>query len=278
MTNAQCLQLDLMSAAAVPVKPRFNVIVLAAQRPGTVDPLAVVHKASHKCLIPIAGKPLIAHVLETISRHPAVDDIRVSIECQAFADIETVIDQLDVGIGQIACAASKDNLADSVIAAMMEIQDGPVIITTADNALLTIGAIDAMVTMLEGDADVALALAPKAAVLQAHPDGQRRFYKFSDDQYSNCNLYGLSGRDALAAAEIFRGGGQFAKKVGRIIESFGLLNLLLLRSGWVSLPGAMARISKRIGLTIKPVILAEGRNAIDVDNERSYGIVAGLLD
>ena len=260
------------------VKSSFNVIVLAAQRPGIIDPLASTHKVSHKCLIPIAGKPLIAHILETLLQHPAVGDIRVSIEQQAFAEIIPVTDQLEANRGQLQCAASKDNLADSVIAAMIEMEDGPVIITTADNALLTVGAIDAMVTMLEGDADVALALAPKAAVLQAHPDGQRRFYKFSDDQYSNCNLYGLSGRDALAAAEIFRGGGQFAKKAGRIIESFGLINLLLLRSGWVSLPGAMARISKRIGLTIKPVVLAEGRNAIDVDNDRSYGIVSGLLD
>ncbi|MEP3224980.1 MAG: hypothetical protein ABJO01_03315 [Parasphingorhabdus sp.] len=52
---------------------------------------------------------------------------------------------------------------------------------------------------------------------------------------------------------------------------------LLLRLGWVSLAGAMARISNRIGLTIKPVILADGRNAIEVDNDRSYRIVSNLI-
>lgn len=264
---------------AVQVKSRFNVVVLAAQRPGIIDPLALTHDVTHKCLVPIGGKPLIAHVLETVSRHPAVGDIRVSIEQQAFADIadiSVVIGRLDVGASRIRCTASKDNLADSVIAAVDDMEEGPVIITTADNALLTPKALDAMMAMLD-DADVAVALAPKSAVLSAHPDGQRRFYKFSDNHYSNCNLYGLAGRDALDAAEIFRGGGQFAKKVGRVIESFGLINLLLLRSGMISLSGAMARISRRIGLTIKPVVLHEGRNAIDVDNDRSYAIVSGLL-
>lgn len=262
---------------AIDIPASVNVVVLAAQRPGKVDPLAIAHDVSHKCLIPIAGKPLIAHVLDTLSAHRLVNDIRISIERQAFDDITPIVKQLEGSGDQIQCVASADNLADSVISAMAQMADGPTIITTADNALLTVGAIDVMAQMLNGDTDVALAMAPKSAVLKAHPDGQRRFYKFSDDRYSNCNLYGLSGHDALAAAEIFRGGGQFAKKAGRIIDSFGLFNLLLLRSGWISLPSAMARISKRIGLTIKPVVLDDGRNAIDVDNDRSYRIVSGLL-
>ena len=29
--------------------------------------------------------------------------------------------------------------------------------------------------------------------MAAHPEGQRRYYGFSDDEYSNCNLYGLAG-------------------------------------------------------------------------------------
>lgn len=252
-------------------------IILAAQRPGKVDPLAIAHEVSHKCLIPIANKPLITHVLETASRHPAVDAIRISIEPSAFAEIHPLVDNLPPSDSRIECTTSADNLADSVVGAMAQLPDGPAIITTADNALLTADAIDTMADIFAGEADVALAMAPKSAVLKAHPDGQRRFYKFSDDHYSNCNLYGLSSRQALGAAEIFRGGGQFAKRAGRIIDSFGLVNLLLLRSGWISLPGAMARISRRIGLTITPVVLADGRNAIDVDNDRSYRIVSDLL-
>lgn len=255
-----------------------NVILLAAQRPGITDPLAVAHNVSHKCIIPICGKPLIMHVLETLVRHPAVADIGISIEREGFAALAPIIEALGDSGKQIRCIPSEPSITDSVIAAMAEMGDSPTMITTADNALLTAAAIQEMADALLSDADVAVGLTTKPAVLSTHPEGQSRFYTFSDNHYSNCNLYGLSGAHALAAAEIFRGGGQFAKKMGRIVESFGVLNLLLLRSGMVSLDGAMRRISRRIGLRIKPVVLDEGRNAIDVDNERTYQVVAHVLN
>ena len=255
-----------------------NVILLAAQRPGITDPLAIEHNVSHKCIIPIRGKPLIMHVLETLAHHPAVADIGISIEREGFAALAPIIATLDGTGKRIYCIPSEPSITDSVIAAMDELGDSPTMITTADNALLTPVAIQAMADALLSDADVAVALTTKPAVLSTHPEGQNRFYTFSDNHYSNCNLYGLSGSHALAAAEIFRGGGQFAKKMGRIVESFGVLNLLLLRSGMVSLDAAMRRISKRIGLRVKPVVLEEGRNAIDVDNGRTYRVVAKLLE
>lgn len=255
---------------------KARVIVLAAQRPGVIDPLAEEFGVSHKCLVPVAGRPLIAHILQTLVRHPSVGDIRISVEPDLFDEIGRIAGALREGAPHIRCVASADNLADSVIAASQGAY-GPVIVTTADNALLTPGAIDAMVATLSDGADVALAMTTQAAVLAAHPDGQRRFYRFADESYSNCNLYGLLVPDALGAAEIFRGGGQFAKKAKRIVDAFGLFNLLLLRLRIVSLRTGLGRVSRRLGLRIAPVILADGRNAIDVDNSRTHAIVSQLL-
>ena len=39
-----------------------TVLVLAAQRAGVVNPLAERAGVSHKCIVPICGKPLIVHV------------------------------------------------------------------------------------------------------------------------------------------------------------------------------------------------------------------------
>jgi hypothetical protein len=36
-------------------------------------------------------------------------------------------------------------------------------------------------------------------------------------------------------------------------------------------------LSKRIGLKIEPVVFADGAQAIDVDNERTYGIAEQIL-
>ncbi len=254
---------------------RCRVIVLAAQRSGITDPLAASRGTSHKCLIPFAGKPLIAHVLDVVCAYPAVGDVTVSIEQDAFAAVRAALGDAPAEGAPIRFAAAADNLADSVFAAA-EGHDGPLLITTADNALLTPVSLFAMLRALH-DHDVAIALAPREAVLAAHPEGQRRFYGFRDGAYSNCNLYGIAHPKALKAAEIFRGGGQFSKKAGRIIEAFGLINLLLMRAGMLTLPRALRRISQRIGLDIAPVVLSDGSQAIDVDNERTYAIAASVL-
>lgn len=247
----------------------MHVIILAGQRAGQVNPLAEAHGVSHKCLVPIAGEPLIAHVLAAVADTRGIESVRIVVEQGAFAAVAALA-------GDAVLIASRPNLADSVIAGMAGVS-GPTVITTADNVNLTPGALDAMRVALAGGADVAIAMARKGDVLAAHPAGQRRFYAFADDGYSNCNLYALAGPHALKAADAFRGGGQFAKSAKRIIDAFGLFNLLLFRSGLVSLEGAMRRVSKRFGLTVRPVILEDGRHAIDVDNERTYLVAEALL-
>lgn len=178
---------------------------------------------------------------------------------------------------RIDYVASAPNLADSVYAATSDL-DLPTIVTTADNVLLTPGAVGEMLTAIGGGADVGLAMATKAAVLAAHPDGQRRFYRFSDDEYSNCNLYAFSGAKAFKAAESFRGGGQFAKKPMRLLAAFGVINVLLFRLGYLSLDGVAKRLSGRLRLKVQAVVLKDGAHAIDVDNERTYDVAAQLLD
>ena len=130
---------------------------------------------------------------------------------------------------------------------------------------------------LAGGDDTVIALARKEDVLAAHPQGQRRFYKFRDGEFSNCNLYGLSRR-GLALAETFREGGQFAKNPMRIARAFGFFNLFLLRYGLVTLDRAMQRLGRRFGVRVSALVLADGAHAIDVDNARTYEIAAELLD
>lgn len=257
-----------MSAGRMGVR----VIVLAAQRKGMVNALAARFRTSHKCLVPLNGKPLISHVLLAAAQCPDLADIVVSIEPEAARTVQEVAAALGV---TARIAPAQDNLADSVWLAAAGHQ-GPILITTADHALLQPASLEAMRDALAWG-DAAVAMAREDTVRAAHPDGQRRFYQFRDAGYSNCNLYGVAHAGALDAAEVFRGGGQFAKQAGRIIKAFGLINLILLRFRLVTLEQAMARISRRIGLRIVPVVLKDGSQAIDVDNDRTHGVAGQLL-
>lgn len=250
-------------------------LILAAQRDGKVDPLAAEMGVSHKCIVPIAGRPMIVHAIEALNASPSIGEIRVSI------DNGNVIARLPevarlIAEGRLTIAQSRDNLVDSVVDAVAG-ADFPVFITTADNVMLTPEAVETMQATASRGADVAVAFTRRASVLAAHPEGQRRFYKFSDDAYSNCNSYWIGNARALRAAEVFRGGGQFAKHPARIIKAFGLINLIRFRYGIGTLAATFDRFSRRFGLVIRPVIFTDGAIAIDVDNQRTHGIAQDLL-
>lgn len=255
----------------------FTAIVLAAQRGGRLDPLADRFGVSHKCLVPIAGRPLIEHVLAALAQVPGLSRIHVSIESEAVPAVRAVrggSGELGVPIDFVPAAPS---LADSVYAAALGVEE-PLLVTTADNVLLSPAAAAEAVARMHAGAEGVLVLATREAVLAAHPEGQRRFYKLRGGAYSNCNLYGINGPRALRMAETFRSGGQFAKNPKRIAETFGILNLLLLRFALITLEGAAKRMGRRFGVRVEPLVVRDGTQAIDVDNSRTYDVAKELLE
>lgn len=259
----------------MPVPP-VTVILLAGQRAGIVNPLAARAGVSHKCLAPIRDRPLIVHVLDTVTGLSDVREVRISLEPEAHGEVAKLAATFaDRGV-PIALIANERNIVDSVHAAAGN-DSGPFLITTADNVLLTHAAI-AQVRERLTLSDGVLALARKASVLAAHPEGQRGFYRFRDDEYANCNIYALADRKALeVAAEIFRGGGQFMKSVWRMIRAFGPINILMLRLGAFDREQAMRRLGRRLGITIEATEFTDGSLAIDVDNERTFRVCEEIL-
>ncbi len=255
---------------------QLTALVLAGRRDGVVDPLAANFGAEDKCLVPIAGQPLIVHVLSALASSPLVSRIIVSInDPDLLADLP-IARELERG-GRLVAMTAKHNLAESIFAAAEGVEF-PLLITTADNVLLTRHAVSEMHGQAcKGNAEAAVAFARRDHILAAHPDGQRRFYKFADDAYSNCNCYWIKDARALSAAEVFRSGGQFAKHPMRIANAFGIFNLIRFRLGLGSLAKAFERFSNRMGLALHPVIFADGALAIDVDNARTHRIAEELL-
>jgi len=253
-----------------------TVILLAGQRAGVVNPLAARAGVSHKCLVPIRGKPLIAHVLATLTALPATRAIRISLEPEAHGEVGKLIAAYaNCGV-PIELVVSSPHIVDSVFDAVGE-DPGPFIVTTADNVLLTPEAV-AQVRREMSEVDGVLAVATRASVLAAHPDGQRGFYRVRGEAYANCNIYGLASREALiSGAEMFRGGGQFMRHAARAIEVFGLHNIVLLRLGWFDLDGAVRKLAQRLGLRGRATVFADGALAIDVDNERTYRVCEEIL-
>lgn len=253
-----------------------KILILAGRRSAAPDPLAQQFGVSHKCLVPVAGVAMIARTIAIVDAAFPDGRIFVSIEDFDIVRDEPFVRQLAAS-GRLTLVEAREHIVDSIIAAS-ETTGFPLIITTADNVLMTADALHRVAAEgREGPADALVVMARKEDILATHPDGQRRFYEFRDGGYSNCNLFWLGSEKALQAAETFRHGGQFAKRPERIIKAFGILNLIRFRLGWHSLERIFRFISKRFKVDIRPLVLREGRLAIDVDNERTHRVAEEVL-
>lgn len=256
---------------------KFDVILLAAQRTGVINPLAQAHGVSHKCLVPIVGEALIARTLASVSSHPGCRAIYILIEPDGERAVRPVAETFARKDLLIHFVTSDKNIAESVLLGCAK-GTAPFIVTTADNVLIRHDSIDRAIKVMNDGADAVAALANKDDIRGVHPQAQRSYYEFRDHGYANCNLYGIANRRALNAVEIFREGGQFMNNPRRLVTAFGLLNILIMRLGLVNIDQAFRRISKRFGITLRRVPISDGTQAVDVDNEVTYRVVKAILE
>jgi len=91
-----------------------SILILAGRRAGAVDALAEAHGVADKCLVPVAGRPMIAHVLASAAETNATR-IFVSSHHDGLADDlgDVVVDSLG---DRLVFVPAADNLTDSVLA------------------------------------------------------------------------------------------------------------------------------------------------------------------
>ena len=256
---------------------KYHFVIMAAQRAGVVNPLAEAAGVSHKCLVEIDGKPLIEMTLNAIVDSALAHRITISIEDSApLKSVGYVRGLMDAGVVRVVPSA--ENIYDSVAAALSADSDYPAIITTADNVLFTPEMLKFFCDGAE-KFDASAALASKETLESKYPGGQKRFHRFKDGEFTNCNIFGIMNPKALDAAEIFRGGGQFLKAPRRtVIQAFGLINAIGYKLAWFDRDVAFARLGKRFGLNIGVVDMPYPEAPIDVDNERTLGFATEILN
>jgi GTP:adenosylcobinamide-phosphate guanylyltransferase len=239
----------------------WTALVLAAGR-GPDDPMARAFAVSHKCLIEVAGTPMLARVLTTLRAHPAIGRIGVSIETRAL--VEQAIGPLPEDVFVIASTTSA--AASTEAALESGLLDYPVLLTTADHVLLTPAMLDHFIAQSTAHAaDLTAGLARAETILAAYPETRRTFLRFGPDRVSGCNLFGLMSPRASRAIAFWQNIERNRKRPWRLVAAFGLVPLLRYGLGRVDLDTAFRLGSRRLGLDAKPVIMPFAEAAIDVD-------------
>lgn len=247
----------------------YTALVLAGTRPGG-DPLAAHAGVSHKALIEVAGQPMLARVLAALAAVPQVARIVVAIDRpELLAQMPACgkpVESMPTGVGPSAS-----------VAAALAREGTPLLVTTADHALLQPQWVSEFLAATDGDADAFVALARRESVLAAAPGSQRTWLRFSDGDYSGCNLFLLRTPAATGVVQLWQQMEAARKKPLSLLARLGVGYVLRYRAGWLSLPRALQRLGQLAGgARIRHVALSDGRAAIDVDKPADLELVRRL--
>lgn len=248
-----------MSAAmaSVPAPPPVTALVLAGTRPGRPDPLAQMAGVSHKALLPIGGVPMVLRVIAALRAVPAISRIVVCVDSP-----HVLADRLPPDI--LLLPARPGGPSASVLAGLARFGT-PLLVTTADNALLQPKWVEEFLASIHPESDMAACVATQDAVQRAVPNTRRTYIRLADMTFSGCNMFLFRTSVSARVADLWQRVEQNRKNPLRIASALGPFTLLRALTGHLTRTALYRRIAKLTGAQAELVALSDGRAAVDVD-------------
>ncbi|MGA0604753.1 nucleotidyltransferase family protein [Phenylobacterium sp. VNQ135] len=244
----------------------FSALILAGSREGGADPVADYAGVPHKALIQLEGRPLLARVAEALR---AAGAARIGVSCNHPA-VEALAYELGLEVLASASGPSQSVLDGANALGF------PLLVTTADHALLRPEWVTRFLADVPAGTDVAAMVAPKTAVEAAAPTTKRTYLKLADGWWSGCNLFWLASERALGAVAFWRRLEAERKRPWKMAQILGLGMLLKYVAGMLSLSGAARRLGERAGVEARVVATPYGLAAVDVDKPADLDLVRAL--
>ena len=245
-------------------------IILAGSRPGP-DPLLTGSGVSTKALLPIAGQPMLVHVVRALRAAPEVGPITILAQNSAELAVQPEL----ADFANLHFVDSGQGISSS-LAAALPTGDDPLLVTTADHVLLTPTM---LAEFLHGaaDSDVAVAMVERTVLFERYPESRRTWLKFRGGGWSGANLFYLRGRRVLPLLDFWGRIERDRKKGLKIIAAFGpwlligaLLRLFTIQQG-------VARAGLRFGLKATIVPMSEAEACIDADKPSDIELIERIF-
>jgi len=249
----------------------ISALVLAGSRPGS-DPLLDGSGLASKALLLVGGKPMLAHVLLALARAPQIGRTLVYAQQTGPLAHDAAIAGEARGVTWIA---HQGTIADAIHDHFTR-HGKPILVTTADNVLLTPEMI-AQFLRDAGQADVAVGLVERRRVETAGHSTQRTWLKFRAGQWSGANLFLLGGPQVLPLVDFWRGLEQDRKKGWKLLAAFGPALLLGAALRLIDIHAFAAGIARRFGLQGKVVPMEASEACIDADKPSDIPVIESIL-
>lgn len=235
--------------------------------------MALWARVSAKPLVRVAGRPMAQHVLETLAGAGLFDEIRVMSQNSSRLQAE-LAPVLPDGAA-ISFHDSADGIAETIDALVADV-DGPLLVTTADHVLLTFEMLQDFLARAR-DADLAVGLVERRVLHAAHPGSERTWLRFRGGAYSGANLFWIGSARARPLIALWRTVEQDRKRGWKVIAAFGPVVFAGAALGLLTLERAVARVARRFGIDIRPVLLDQPEACIDVDTVADLRLAEQIL-
>jgi GTP:adenosylcobinamide-phosphate guanylyltransferase len=254
----------------------MSALVLAGSRRGEGDPVARYRQVAHKCLATAGGVPMLVRVVRALRGSPRIGRILVSVDDADLLDrLPDLAALRDAGELQVLTSAA--GLSRSVADAF-ELAGAPLLVTTADHALLDPPILEAFLAAAErAGGDIAVGLAAAATITASYPETRRTYLRFRDGGYSGANLFLLRTASAAAGIAFWVRIERDRKQPWRLARAFGPALLLAYLLRLCTLRQAMALASRRVGARAAAIAIPIAEAAIDVDKPADLDLVETIL-
>jgi CTP:molybdopterin cytidylyltransferase MocA len=253
------------SNSARPEPPLVHGVVLAGDR-GPDDPIAARFGVEGKALAPVAGRALLTHVLDALAEVPAIHS--VVLVCAGTPAFRQAAAASRMPPRQLVFVSPGDSPSASAAAALAQLPAGDeVLLVTADHPLLQAPWLTGLLAGARtGNAELATALVPLDRVQQRYPRNRRTRLAFADGAMCSTNLFVFRSPRSRQVAELWREVERRRKRPWQLVAWLGAGTLLRYLTGRMTLAHAFAVFSRRAGVAVQPVLLADAEAAIDVDS------------
>ena len=248
---------------------KYTAIVLAGSRPGR-DAFADAHGTDLKALVPVGGEPMVRRPVRALL---AAEDIgNVIVLSQSPERIAAVLPEDP----RLTVRKSDATIATTMLELCFDKKtEWPVLVTTADHALLDTEMIDEFCAYAEGD--IAIGVVGRATLLRRFPDAKRTWVKFRGGAYTGANLFALKSPKVAAAIELWRSVENERKKGWRVVSLLGPFVLIGTLLRLLTIDAALARMGRKLGLDIRAVRLSNPLAGVDVDKPADHELAETIL-
>jgi len=181
------------------------------------------------------------------------------------------------GLEGVLLRAAAPSPARSAAAALEEF-GAPLLVSTADHALLTPEMVGHFVSAVPRGVALAAALARSEVVLAAYPGTRRTWLRFRDGAFSGCILFLLAEAEGAARALAFwRRVEAERKRPLAMARLLGPLTLLRFALGRLTLRAALDALERRCGARLTAVEMPFADAAVDVDKPADLALAEAVL-